>query len=51
MGFCPRSIGASIESLLAKATNDRAKERLHHQLFKGDLSAPLVARTAEPAKR
>ena len=42
---------AQIESLLAKAKNDRAKERLHHQLFKGDLSAPLVARIAEPAKR
>ncbi|MGK0153151.1 MAG: hypothetical protein ACI9SE_000095 [Neolewinella sp.] len=39
-----------IVSLLAKAENHRAKERLHHKLFKSDLSAPLVARIAAAAK-
>lgn len=39
-----------IVSKLSKAKNHRAKERLHHQLFKGDLSAPLVAIIAAAAK-
>lgn len=33
---------AQITQLLAKAKNPRARERQHNQLFKSDLSAPLV---------